>query len=128
MQLNDVLIVDDSPTMRMLVSFALGKHWVCDIRHAGNGIEALAEAGVKRPDLMMVDINMPEMDGLELISRVRSTAALKDVPIIVITSEGTPADVQKGMEAGATAYLVKPFQPQKLQAVIDHMFERAVVA
>lgn len=126
MILRDVLVVDDSPTMRMLISFALGKYWGCDIRQAGNGVEALQCTAQKAPDLMVVDINMPEMNGLELIRAVRSDPITANVPIVVITTEGSDEDIRRGMQAGATEYLVKPFQPQKLHAIVDRMFERTV--
>lgn len=125
MELNDVLIVDDSPTMRMLIAFALGKYWGCEIRQAGNGVEALACVATRKPDLMVVDINMPEMNGLELIEAVRADSRVADTPIVVITTEGSDDDIRRGMQAGATEYLVKPFQPQKLHAILDRMFERA---
>jgi two-component system chemotaxis response regulator CheY len=124
MQLTDVIVVDDSKTMRMLISFALGKYWGCQIREAGNGVEALERLTEKAPDLMIVDINMPEMNGLELIANVRRDPTRKDLPIVVITTEGSDEDIRKGMQAGATEYLVKPFQPQKLYAIIDRLEDR----
>lgn len=123
-QLCDVLVVDDSPTMRMLIAFALGKYWGCEIRQAGNGVEALEACSQKKPDLMVVDINMPEMNGLELIAAVRTGVLCPKVPIVVITTEGSDDDIRRGMQAGATEYLVKPFQPHKLHGIIDRMFER----
>lgn len=107
--------------MRMLVAFALAKYWQCEVRHATNGVEGLAEARRARPHLMVVDINMPEMDGLELIQELRSDEGLADVPVVVLTTEGSQEDVRRGMQAGATAYLVKPFQPQKLHAIVEQI-------
>ncbi len=121
MQLEDVLIVDDSKTMRMLVSFALGKYWGCQIREAANGVEALERVAERVPDLMVVDINMPEMNGLELIRNIRKDPDKKSLPIVVLTTEGSDEDIRKGMLAGATEYLVKPFQPQKLHSIIDRL-------
>src|SRR5574340_344562 len=121
-ELKDVMVVDDSPTMRTLVGFALGKYWACEVRHAGNGIEAIDALDRKCPDLMVVDINMPKMDGLELISTIRArTDGVVDVPIVVLTTEGSDDDIRRGMQAGATAYLGKPFQPQKLHTIIDRL-------
>ena len=121
MQLEDVLIVDDSKTMRMLVSFALGQYWGCQIREAANGVEALERVSERVPDLMVVDINMPEMNGLELIKSIRKDPDKKELPIVVLTTEGSDEDIRKGMLAGATEYLVKPFQPQKLHSIIDRL-------
>jgi two-component system chemotaxis response regulator CheY len=123
-QLTNVLVVDDSPTMRMLIGFALGRYTGCRVREAGNGVEALEAVERQLPDLMVVDINMPEMNGLELIAAVRRDHAAEQLPIVVITTEGSDADIRKGFQAGANEYLVKPFQPHKLHAIIDRMLER----
>ncbi len=122
MTLNDVLVVDDSPTMRMLIAFALGKYWGCSIGQAGNGVEALEALGTGAFDLVVVDINMPEMNGLELIRNIRADERHRELPIVVITTEGSDDDIRRGIQAGATEYLVKPFQPQKLHAVVERMF------
>jgi two-component system, chemotaxis family, chemotaxis protein CheY len=123
--LRDILIVDDSPTMRMLISFSLSLYDGCTVRQAGNGVEALERIAEAAPDLMVVDINMPEMNGLELIEAVRRTHAKDILPIVVITTEGSDDDIRKGFQAGANDYLVKPFQPQKLQAIVDRMLARS---
>ena len=123
MNLSDVIVTDDSKTMRMLISYALtGKYGTdCQVRHAANGVEALERLAEKTPDLMVVDINMPEMNGLELIENVRRDPSKSSLPIVVITTEGSDDDIRRGMQAGATEYLVKPFQPQKLYAIIDRL-------
>jgi two-component system chemotaxis response regulator CheY len=120
-QLNDVIVVDDSPTMRMLVAFALRKYVGLEIREAGNGVEALEVLARKTTDLMVVDINMPEMNGLELIKAIRADPDNAELPIIVITTEGSDEDIRRGLQAGATEYLVKPFQPQKLHSILDRL-------
>ena len=122
--LTSVLIVDDSPTMRMLIAFSLNKYVGCTIQQAGNGVEALELLEASRPDLMVADINMPEMNGLELIERVRTSHSKDALPIVIITTEGSDEDIRKGFQAGATEYLVKPFQPQKLQAIVDRLLDR----
>lgn len=122
-QLKNVLVVDDSPTMRMLIAFSLGKYEGCAIDQAGNGIEALEHLATGKPDFMVVDINMPEMNGLELIAEVRRTHDKTALPIVVITTEGSDEDIRKGFQAGATEYLVKPFQPQKLQAIVERLMD-----
>lgn len=119
MAIKDVLIVDDSPTMRTLIGFSLGLFDGMTYREAGNGIEALEAIARKRPDLMVVDINMPEMNGLELIEAVRRDD--KTTPIVVVTTQGSDEDVRKGLQAGATEYLVKPFQPHKLQSIVERL-------
>lgn len=123
--LNSILIVDDSPTMRMLVAFSLSRYAGCTIEQACNGVEALELLAVRVPDMMVADINMPEMNGLELIARVRESHSKNDLPIVVITTEGSDEDIRKGLQAGATEYLVKPFQPQKLHTIIDRLLARS---
>lgn len=123
-RLRDVLIVDDSSTMRMLISFALGKYAGCGIREAGSTAEGLERVAEQKPDLMVVGINMDGAGGLELISSVRARHEAGSLPIVVITSEGSDEDISKGLQAGATEYLVKPFQPHKLHAVVDRLFEK----
>lgn len=119
MVINDVLIVDDSPTMRTLISFSLALFENMSYREASNGIEALEAIARSKPDLMVVDINMPEMNGIELISAVRADD--KITPIVVVTTQGSDEDVRRGLQAGATEYLIKPFQPQKLQTIIRRL-------
>lgn len=127
MQLKDVIVIDDSKTMRTLISFALTGYYgsSCQIRHAGNGVEGLERLAESTPDLMVVDINMPEMNGLELIENVRRDPSKRALPIVVITTEGSDEDIRRAMQAGATEYLVKPFQPQKLYAIIDRLGDQA---
>lgn len=122
MAIQEVLVVDDSPTMRALVSFSLAGYDLCEIREAGNGLEALERLAESKADLMVVDINMPEMNGIELIKSVRKDPSTSQVPIVVLTTEGSDDDIRRGLQAGATEYLVKPFQPLKLHAVIDRIF------
>lgn len=122
--LNNVLIVDDSPTMRMLIVFALSKYVGCSVEQASNGLEALEIIERRKPDMVVADINMPEMNGLELIAKVRETHPKASLPIIVITTEGSDDDIRRGFQAGATEYLVKPFQPHKLHAIVDRLLER----
>ena len=129
MDLKDVIVVDDSKTMRMLISFALSGYYgsTCQIREAANGVEALERLAEKAPNLMVVDINMPEMNGLELIENVRRDPSKRAMPIVVITTEGSDEDIRRGMQAGATEYLVKPFQPQKLYAIIDRLGDQGAL-
>lgn len=122
--LNSVLVVDDSPTMRMLIVFSLSRYVGCTVEHAGNGVEALEVIARNKPDLMVADINMPEMNGLELIKKVREIHPKAALPIVVITTEGSDEDIRKGFQAGATEYLVKPFQPHKLHAIVDRLLDR----
>lgn len=119
MAIRDVLIVDDSPTMRTLIGYSLGIFTGVTYREAGNGVEALESMEEKRPDLLVVDVNMPGMNGFDLIRSVRRDD--QSTPIVLLTIQGSDDDVKQGLQAGATEYLVKPFQPHKLQAIVHRL-------
>lgn|ERR1035438_5815928 len=113
-----ILTVDDSSTMRQMITFTL-KGAGFDILEAGDGLEALAVASGKKLDLIITDVNMPRMDGLTLVQRLRALPAFKFTPILVLTTESDAAMKQKGKEAGATGWIVKPFSPEKLLDVVN---------
>ena len=106
----NVLVVDDSPTMRQMVAFALRRIGGLVIDEAADGVEGLQRVKSKRYDLIITDINMPMMDGLKLVALVRQDPANKDIPIIIITTEGASADRDRAFALGATAYFAKPIQ------------------
>jgi two-component system chemotaxis response regulator CheY len=111
-----ILIVEDSPTMRSLLTSSLEDlGGVVKITEAGSGFEALRELPRGRYDLVVTDINMPDINGLELVSFVKSNQAYRDIPLIIVSTEGSDRDRAKGMELGANAYLVKPFEPEDLR-------------
>jgi len=110
-----VLIVDDSASMRQLVTFAL-KGAGYDVVAAVNGKDALGKlAGVS---MVVTDLNMPEMDGIELIRNVRANAASKFTPVVMLTTESQESRKQEGKQAGASGWLVKPFKPEELVDVV----------
>jgi two-component system chemotaxis response regulator CheY len=112
------LIVEDSPIMRQLLVFALGRIKQIAVTEAEDGVDALRKLASNRFDLILTDINMPVMDGLKLIRRIRSDAQHANVPIIIITTEGSSEDRQRALALGANAYITKPIQaPQVVQKV-----------
>ncbi len=112
------LVVEDSPMMRQLVVFALGRLRNLTVVEADDGVDALKKLAAGRFDLIITDINMPIMDGLKLVKRIRSDAVHKDVPIMIITTEGSAEDRQRALQLGANAYITKPIQaPQVLSKV-----------
>ena len=114
-----ILVVEDSSVVQSIVKLAL-RRYGCAIECARNGVEALeAIARVGEPDLILVDINMPRMSGLELLGELRGSGAVPRIPVIIVSTEGEEHDVQRGIEAGARAYLRKPFRPDELCALID---------
>ncbi len=108
-----ILIVDDSRTIRMMARTALeGRGY--DVLEASNGVVALSVLARQVPDLLLTDINMPEMDGIALIREVRAQPGLARLPILVLTTEFADDIKQAGRNAGANGWLVKPFNPKQL--------------
>ena len=112
------LIVDDSPTMRQLIVFALKRVPELDIMEASDGVDALKKLPGQKFDLMLCDINMPIMDGLKLLSLMKNNPVYKDIPVVMITTEGAAEDRDKGLALGARAYLPKPIQTNNLLKVV----------
>jgi len=106
------LVVDDSLQLRRSVMYALQRLTEVVCIEAGDGAEALKKFQTSHFDIVLTDINMPVLDGLKLVSHIRSDAANDGVPIIVITTESAEADRERAMKLGASAYLVKPVQAQ----------------
>ena len=116
------LIVEDSPTMRQLISFSLKRFRNAKIIEAVDGLDALRKlAGPEKIDLILTDINMPGLDGLKLVSLVRENAQLRDIPIIIITTEGADEDRERGLALGANAYIAKPIQSSQLIRTISEL-------
>lgn len=113
-----ILTVDDSSTMRQMITFTL-KGASFDVVEAGDGVEALEVARGKKLSLIITDVNMPRMDGITLVQRLRALPEFKFTPILVLTTESDAIMKQKGKEAGATGWIVKPFSPEKLLDVVN---------
>jgi two-component system chemotaxis response regulator CheY len=111
------LIVDDSSSMRQLVSFTI-KDAGFDVLQAENGKDALFKLGGSTVDMVITDLNMPEMDGIELIRKLRATPEHKFTPIVMLTTESQEAKKQEGKLAGASGWIVKPFSPENLLSVV----------
>lgn len=112
------LVVEDSPMMRQLLVFALARVKRIQVTEAEDGVDALRKLAAQRFDLILTDINMPVMDGLKLVKRIRADAQHAGTPIVVITTEGSTEDRQRAMALGANAYITKPIQaPQVIQKV-----------
>jgi two-component system chemotaxis response regulator CheY len=112
------LIVEDSPMMRQLLVFAMSRVKNMAIVEADDGVDALKKLAATKFDIIITDINMPIMDGLKLVKRVRSDAVYKDVPIVIITTEGAEEDRHRALGLGANAYITKPIQaPQVISTV-----------
>ena len=112
------LVVDDSPTMRQMVALTLTNAGF-QVVEAEHGKDAIAKvAGGPKMDIVVTDLNMPEMDGIALIRELRKMASFKFTPILMLTTESTADKKQAGKEAGATGWIVKPFNPELMLKVI----------
>jgi two-component system chemotaxis response regulator CheY len=114
---NNILIVDDSASMRQLVSFAI-KDAGYGVMEAVNGKDALTKASGAKMDMVITDLNMPEMDGIELIKQLRGKAGYKFTPIVMLTTESQEEKKIAGKQAGASGWIVKPFNPEQLVEVV----------
>jgi two-component system chemotaxis response regulator CheY len=118
-----ILIVEDSPTMRQLLVFALKRMKDVEIVEAQDGMDGLRKVSSDHFDLALVDINMPVMDGLKLISLIRGEDSLREMPIIVITTEGAKEDRERALALGANEYLTKPIQANKVLRVAQGLLK-----
>lgn len=125
MSAKTILIADDSASMRaMLISTieALGEFTIVE---ATSGFEALRLLPREKVDLILTDINMPDINGLELISYLRNNPNYQDIPVFIISTEGSQKDIEKGKLLGANEYVIKPFVPAKVQELILAYLGRA---
>jgi two-component system chemotaxis response regulator CheY len=113
-----ILAVDDSPSMRQMVSFTL-KGAGYDVVEAADGVEALNIAKTRAVNLVITDVNMPNMDGISLIKELRSLPGYKFIPLLMLTTESGADNKQQGKAAGATGWIAKPFNPDQLLKTVS---------
>jgi len=113
-----ILIADDSAAMRAMLISAIEALGEFRFVEASSGFDALRLLPREKVDLILTDINMPDINGLELISYLRSNANYLAVPVFIISTEGSQKDIDKGKSLGANEYLVKPFDPDRLRALV----------
>jgi two-component system chemotaxis response regulator CheY len=112
-----ILAVDDSASMRQMVNFTL-KGAGYSVVQAVDGVEALEYARQNAVDLVLTDVNMPRMDGITLVRELRTLPSYRYTPMLVLTTESTQEKKMQGKQAGATGWIVKPFNPEQLLATI----------
>ena len=126
--MNDIcaLIVDDSSVMRKIVERSLRQAGLglSRVLEAGNGAEALAAVQKNQVDLILCDINMPVMDGLEFVKRLSTMENAREVPVVMITTEGSEGHVLQALSAGARGYIRKPFTPDQVKEQVLPVLER----
>jgi len=114
-----VLVVEDSSTMRSLIVSTVEGVEDVEISETASGFEALKILPHQKFDLILTDINMPDINGLELVKFVKSSEEYKGIPLIIISTEGSDRDRARGMELGANEYVIKPFKPEHLQSLVS---------
>jgi two-component system chemotaxis response regulator CheY len=119
----NVLIVEDSRAIRSLIRIALEEAGDFFTAEASNGFEALRMLPTRKFDLIITDINMPDINGLELIGFVKTNQVYRDIPLIIVSTEKTEQDRSRGMALGAAAYLVKPFRKEDLMESVVRALE-----
>jgi two-component system, chemotaxis family, chemotaxis protein CheY len=112
-----IMTVDDSASVRQMVSFTL-KQAGYDVVEASDGKDALGKINGKSINMVITDLNMPNLDGIGLIKALRQKDSCRFIPIILLTTESQPQKKQEGKSAGATGWIVKPFNPDQLLAVV----------
>jgi two-component system, chemotaxis family, chemotaxis protein CheY len=108
-----ILLADDSPSIRKFVAFSLAMKGY-EIIPVSDGMEALEKLPTEHINLVITDINMPNVDGFELIKAIRANEELKEIPIIILSSMGGSEEIEKGLTFGANSYLIKPFDPKRI--------------
>ena len=117
-----ILIVDDDPTTQKLLGLYLRSKGY-DVSLAENGIDGLEKLGMENPDMIISDLNMPYMDGIEFVKSVRSDPTRADLPILMVTTEGDPEERERALAVGVNGYLVKPVTAEVLIQQIRHILK-----
>ena len=116
-----ILAVDDSPTMRRIIINTLKRAGFNDVVEAADGKDALAKMKVEKPNFVITDWNMPEMDGLTFVTTLRSQEEYANLPVLMVTTRSVKEDIVEAMKAGVNNYIVKPFTPATLKEKIESM-------
>ena len=124
MTIQKILVIDDSKTELHFMNDLLGKRGYA-VRTAENGDEAMKRLGEERPDLILMDIQLPDLDGLEVTRRIRASEADGKIPIVAVTSFAMAGDRQKALAAGCNGYIEKPINPESFLSEIHKYCEEA---
>ena len=119
-----VLVADDSATMRRMIMAALGNSQLA-FEQAESGLGAIEKVTLGEIDLVILDLNMPDVHGLEVLKFIRGRDALRDLPVIILTTRGDPQSRTAALEAGATLYMTKPFQPRAIAEEVQRLVAAA---
>lgn len=119
-----ICVVEDDRSIQMVLELVFSRVGKCQVFVASNGIDGLALIQREKPDVVLLDLMMPGMDGFEVCQRVKADAAIQQTPIIFLTAQPQPSSVAKAMSLGAAGYLVKPFDPIKIIDQVNESLSR----
>lgn len=118
-----ILLIEDDPDIQRMVQLALKYQGGHQVRVASGGVQGLAMALADKPDLILLDVMMPEMDGHETCRRLKADAQTQAIPVVFLSARAQQAEIQKGLDLGAVGYLVKPFDPMTLGAQLEAILQ-----
>jgi two-component system, chemotaxis family, chemotaxis protein CheY len=121
----DILVVDDSKVMREMIIACLRSRADLSFKQAASGLEAIERLSLERFDLLLLDLNMPDIGGIEVVEFVRGQDRLHDLPIIVVTTRGDEGSRARALTAGASRFVTKPFTPEGLLAEVNGLLDGA---
>ena len=124
--MHTILVVDDSPTIRRMVRAALGSLSGVTFTEANSGLRAIEVLGTQPVQMVVLDLNMPDMHGLDVIRFLRANNQYRDLPVMVLTTRGDESSRQQALDAGASAYLTKPFIPSALLSSVRELLDAHV--
>jgi two-component system, chemotaxis family, chemotaxis protein CheY len=123
--LAELLVVDDSKVMREMIVACLRADTTLEFSHAGSGLEAIEQLSLRPFDLVVLDLNMPDIGGIEVVEFIRGQDRLRSLPIIIVTTRGDEGSRTRALEAGASRFLVKPFDPDQILAEVRALLSQA---
>ena len=118
-----ILIAEDEPDIRTLIQFTLqfAGHEVVPVK---NGAEAVESALIEKPDLILMDVRMPQMTGYEACAKIKQEDSIKDIPVVFLSAKGQEKEIQEGLDLGAAEYLLKPFAPDSLTERVQQLLDQ----
>ena len=119
-----ILVAEDETDIRELVAFSLENIGGFNVVKAKNGAEAVEVAQQEKPDLILMDVRMPKMTGVEACAALKDIPETKDIPVVFLSAMGQEQEIQQGMDVGATEYILKPFAPDVLMSKVREILER----
>lgn len=120
-----ILLIEDDPDIQKMVQLSLKYQGGHQVSVASGGQEGLEKARVEQPDLILLDVMMPEMDGYETCKRLKETPETKGIPVVFLSARAQQTEIQKGRDLGAIGYLVKPFDPMTLSSELEALLRSA---